>query len=89
MAVRPETLETPERGIALETRQEGQGDTRRGPGPTAELRALRERIAAVRAQKHGPMEPEAMAAIRAQCRDCASKGFGAGWAAALEAIERD
>lgn len=84
MAIRPGDLDTPERGMKLDNRDpESQPETgKKGPG--AELKALRERLAALRATP-APPSPR----VDAYSRDWHDKGWKAGWAAALEAIDRD
>jgi len=74
MAVNARNLENPERGQDLTTREGEPAPALRDP-TLAELRALRERIAAAKAN---PPKDEA-----AHCRDCFTRGV----TAALRAIE--
>jgi len=84
MAVRPTDLSTPERGMSLENREAAPAAETSGKGAAGELRALRERLAAMRAAP-APPSPK----VDAYSRDWHDKGWKAGWAACLEAIERD
>lgn len=77
MAVKTETLEKPERGMNLTTRETADIERLKG-SPTAEdeLQALRDRVARVKA-----LEPVDQKPIH--CHDC----FSRGWLAAVQAVE--
>jgi hypothetical protein len=80
MAVNPKGLETPERGMELETREDQAGSRR---GPAAELKALRDRIDTMRAQQ-APEAPR----VDAYSKDWWRRGWEAGWKAALEELSK-
>lgn len=82
MAVRPTDLSTPERGMTLENRETVPAAEASGKAASAELRTLRERLAALRAAP-APPSPK----VDAYSRDWHDKGWKAGWAACLKAIE--
>jgi hypothetical protein len=76
MSVKSRELENPERGLELQNRDAGdERGRRREDSAGAELRALRERVAAVKSTK--PLDPVP------HCGDC----YRRGWAAAVRAIE--
>jgi hypothetical protein len=77
MAVRPETLDNQERGLELTTREDADGKAgrRREDPAVGELKALRERIAAVLAAEPKDEAPH--------CSDC----FRRGWKAGLRGLE--
>jgi len=77
MAVRPENLENPERAMDLSTREDDPKGRKREDPAAAELKALRERIEAVKAEPPLARYPEPA------CRAC----FVSGWAAAVKALE--
>ncbi len=80
MAVKASTLETPERGLELETREEpGPGGKSRA---AAELKALRDRIEQLRAN-----EPPEAPKVDVYSKDWWRRGYAEGWRAALEAIK--
>lgn len=81
MAVNPRSLETPERELALETREEG-----RRTSPASTLRNLRAQIEALRGQK-APAPP--WTNLGAYSREWWQRGWEAGWQAALDALPTD
>lgn len=83
--IRPGDLKTPEDDFDIETRRRDTVPAPPGrPGPTAELRTLRERIAACR-ECPTPPQPN----VDPYGRDWWKRGWAAGYAAAIEAIEKD
>ena len=74
MAVRPESLETPERDLSLRTREEAPPPVRK-PSAFEELRALKEKIVALRQAPPPDAKPH--------CRDCFLRAVRA----TLDAIE--
>ena len=83
MAIRPSELNTPEDFGRLENR-EGDGEAMRSKGPTAELRAMKERIAALRTAPQPPTPN-----VDRYGRDWWQRGWAAGYAAAIESVEKD
>ena len=77
MSVKPSELDNPERGLNLSTREGGEEKPRskREDAAAAELKALRERIAA--AKTATPRDPIP------HCGDC----YRRGWAAAIRAVD--
>ena len=79
MAVRPETLENPERGLSLVTREPAEveplEDSTAGDHAAAELRALRDRIQEIRETHPKDAMPH--------CRACYQRGVEA----ALRALD--
>lgn len=84
MAIRPGELKTPEDGMGLENRGQGASTEPRKKDTAADLKALRDRLAALRAAP-APPSPR----VDSYSRDWHDKGWKAGWAACLEAIEKD
>jgi hypothetical protein len=85
MAIRPHDLNNPEDFERLENRETGGPEPVRKPlGPTAELKALRERIAALR-----DVPPPPTPNVDRYGKDWWKRGWAAGYAAALEAVEKD